>query len=263
MILLIKSERMKQLNSNKKTLQLKDYIDFKRYYMPGDPKWWASIYCGLIPTELKGSLNSLSYHYTGNNVSIYSLILDVSPFDRIKLRTEIIFNWLENRPKARSWNFAPSRFITFTDDNCLLNSLINYQSAKSIVTQQYNAAKVFMSYMILPNLGARDFLRDYKSKMKSPEYRFWSRFITLLFKSKKLLYENIEFECFKDLSDEREFRCYISNQHSWKISTYYQKRTKKFTWDFNDICVGDEFWDTSDLIKIIKFFEDEVDKQSE
>ena len=251
---------MKQLNNNKKTLQLKSYIDFSIYYSPEDPRWWASMYYELMPTELEGSFNSLSYHYTGDNVYKHSLILDISPFNRIKLRTEVIFDIFKNSVRAKSWNFASCEFITFTDDNCLLNPLINNWTAKSIVTQQYNATKVFMSHMILPNLSARDFLRYYKSRMKSPEYRFWSKFITLLSKSKKLLYENIEFECFKDLSDEREFHCYISNQHSWKICTNYQKRIKKFTWDFNDICVGDEFWDTSDLIKIIKFFEDEVDE---
>lgn len=254
---------MKKLNNNRKILQLNSYIDFSKYYIPEDPKWWASIYYELMPTELRGSFDNLSYYYIGDNICEHSLILDISPLNRIKLRTEAIFNWFVNIPKVKSWNFAPGRFITFTDDNCLFNTLINYQSAKSIVAQQYNAAKVFMSHMILPNLSARDFLRYYKSRMKSSEYRFWSKFISLLFKSKKLLYENIEFECFKDLSDEREFHCYISNQHSWKICTNYQKRTKKFTWDFHNMCAGDEFWDTSDLMKIIKFFEDEVDKQSE
>lgn len=240
---------MKQLNHNRRILQLKKYKTLDEP-MPNDPEGWATLYYTLMPTELVGSLDNLSYYYTGNTTSC-SLILDVRPFNRIKLRTEIIIDET-NRFKIKSWNLPPGEFSIFTEDNCNHHWL---KSPSSIIAMQYDAAKVFISRMILPGLSARDFLKKYKNNMKSPEYRFWLEIFSLIFKSKKLQYESIEFRCCRDLSDEREVHCFVCSE---KICTVYQKKIKKFNWSFCDMH-GDESWNASELVKIVKILEDEVD----
>lgn len=217
---------MKQLNHNKKILQLEKYKTLSNT-IPNDPKSWANLYYTMMPPELVGYIDSLSYHYVGNTTS-YSLILDVRSLNRIKLRTEVIFN-KTNIFSVKSWYLPPGEYSIFTNDNCH-----HYcrQPLSLIVMEQYEAAKVFISRMILPGLSARDFLKKYKNNMKSPEYR-----------------------CCRDLSDEREVRCYICSE---RICTVYQKKIKKFNWSFCDMH-GDESWNASELIKIIKILEDEVD----
>ena len=240
---------MKQLSHNKKILQLEKYKALVNT-IPNDPKSWANLYYTMMPPELVGYIDSLSYHYVGNTTS-YSLILDVRPLNRIKLRTEVIFN-KTNIFSVKSWYLPPGEYSIFTNDNC---HYYQRQPLSLIIMEQYEAAKVFISRMILPGLSARDFLKKYKNNMKSPEYRFWLGIISLLFKSKKLQYESIEFSCCKDLSDEREVHCFVCSE---KICTVYQKKTKKFNWSFCDMD-GDESWNPSELIKIVKTLENEVD----